>query len=158
MWVGVLSDTLEGVHPEIFTLFEGLDFILHCGGIGNFQILNDLSNLSPISGVLGNEDSPDEYPFEEVLFREMAGVNVLVAHEVGTPAKPQDRIQALLKLHQPKVVLFGRSKEPFNATVDERLWLNPGSASPQGRKGSSSAGLLEIDGQSVRGEIVYLTT
>ncbi len=158
MWIGVVSDTTGGLHPEIPNVLDGMDFIIHCGAIGSVDVLNELSKISPVSGVIGKGDSDEEFPFGTTLLREMAGVHVLVSHHVGTPARPRREIGHLLAEHDPKVLLFGSTLEPFNAAVNDCLWFNPGTAAPRnGAKKPSSAGILEIDGQTVRGEIIALS-
>ena len=88
MWIGVLSDTQGELHPEIPAVFDGMDFNIHCGGIGAATVLEELSHICPVSGVIGTGDSEDDYPFGKVLARQMGGINILVSHRVGTPARP----------------------------------------------------------------------
>lgn len=155
MWIGVVSDTHGELHPGIPEALDGMDFIIHCGGIGSMEVLNALSQISPVSGVIGRSDDRAEIPFGETLVREMAGVNVLVSHHVGTPSRPRKEIGRLLDELQPKVLLYGHTLEPFNAPVGDCLWFNPGpGSSGNGNKHVASAGILEIEGQVVRGEIL----
>ena len=151
MWVGVLSNTHGELNSELFNIFDGMDFIIHCGGIGGERVLEELSNISPTSGVLGNGDVAEEYPFEEVLVREMGGVPVLTTHAVNNPAEPDARIRDLLELYEPKVILFGNGEETYNVTIDDRFWFNPG-------PGHLGAGILEIDGSSIRGQLVTFSS
>lgn len=155
MWIGVVSDTQGELHRDIPEALDGMDFIIHCGGIGSIDVLNELSQISPVSGVIGRHDDRTEIPFGETLVREMAGVNVLVSHHVGTPTRPRKEIGRLLDEHQPKVLLYGHTLEPFNAPVGDCLWFNPGpGARDNGSRRVASAGILEIDGQVIRGEIL----
>ncbi len=154
MWIGVLADTSGGIHPGVLDLFDGMDFIVHCGRIGSPDVLNELSNISPISGVLGMGDAPEDFPFEAVFAKEMGGVLVMAVHDVGNPNEPRPVIQELVEDREPKVVLFGRPAEAFSATLDDRLWFGPGSASAS--HPSPSVGIVEIDGASLRSEIILL--
>lgn len=156
MWIGVLADTRGELHPRIPHIFQGMDFILHCGGIGAPGILEELSNLSPVTGVLGGSDEAADYPLGESLFREDWGIPLLVSHDVGSPGRPNAEATRLLAEYDPKVLIFGHSGEPFNAAISDRLWFNPGSASRSDGKVPASVGILEIDGQTARGEIVTL--
>lgn len=157
MWVGVLSETRGKIHPEIFDLFEGMDFIIHCGGIGSAEVINELSNLSPINGVLGPSDDPEIFSYlGPILVRELGGIDILVVNKVGAPAKPTEAVRDLIIHHEPKIVLFGQSGEPFNGKVDDRHWFSPGAANPKSAKSAASVGILEIEGASVRAEIVPL--
>ncbi|MCB9833519.1 MAG: metallophosphoesterase family protein [Planctomycetes bacterium] len=156
MWVGVLADTRDALDSRIMQAFEGMDYILHCGNIGSLSYVEQLSHLSPINGVLGDDDSPEDYPFETTLFRGDWGVPILVRHEAGSPSKPDAAILTLLEEYKPKALLFGAGGEAMNATVGKCLWLNPGSASGRNPAGLATVGILEIDGASVRAEIIRL--
>jgi len=147
MWVGVLSKTQGELHSELFNLFDGMDFIIHCGSIGGERILEELSNVAPTSGVLGVGDSHEDYPFEEVLVREMGGVSVMITQDINDPSNPDDRLNGLLAQHTPKVILFGNGDDSYTATIDDRFWFNPGPA-------HLGAGIVEIDGSSIRGQLV----
>ena len=156
MWIGVLADTCGELHPRIPHIFQGMDYILHCGGIGHPGILEELSNLSPVTGVLGSTDDAAEYPLGSSLFRDDWGLPLVVSYDIGSPSRPNEEAQRLLSVHNPKVLIYGHSGEPFNAAVADRLWFNPGSASRRDGKIPASVGILEIDGQTARGEIVPL--
>ena len=157
MWIGVIADTHGSLGPEVERVFEEmhLDWILHCGGIGDAAILDRLSAFARVTGVVGESDERDEYPLADHLVRDFGGVPILTHHDAGTPSRPSDSAQQLIEEHDPKVILFGRTGEAFNAAIDGRLWFNPGAANrAHAKEASASVGLLEIDGQSVRGEIV----
>ncbi len=156
MWIGILADTHGELHPKIPHIFQGMDYILHCGGIGAPGILEELSNLSPVTGVLGESDDAADYPLGTTLFREDWGLPLLVSYDVGTPSRPNAATCMLLTEHDPKVMIYGQSGEPFNASISDRLWFSPGSASRMDGKILPSVGILEIDGQTARGEIVPL--
>ncbi|MFT7616388.1 MAG: putative phosphodiesterase [Planctomycetota bacterium] len=156
MWIGVLADTCGEIHPRIPHIFQGMDYILHCGGIGAMGILEELSNLSPVTGVLGSTDDAADYPLGMTLFREDWGLPLLVSYNVGTPSRPNAETCLLLTEHDPKVLIYGHSGEPFNASVSDRLWFSPGSASRRDGKVPPSVGIIEIDGQTARGEIIPL--
>ena len=157
MWIGVLADSGGDLHPNVERVFDEmqLDWIIHCGGIGAPEILDRLSQYAPVTGVIGEMDDDTLYPFERRLMREIGGFSFYIAHEVGTPARPSDEIADVIDDLSPKVMLFGRSDEAFNSTVNDRLWFCPGRSA---RKGSDapSVGLIEVDGQAIRGEIINL--
>lgn len=155
MWIGVVADTRGTLHPRTLDVFEGMDFILHCGGIGDAKVLLELSNIAPTSGVIGSEDTDASFqPLNKVLFRKFGDVPILVMHDIGSPAKPNPAMSEVLDDMEPKALLFGQTKEPFSASIEKRLWFNPGSASLEATE--PSAGILELDGQAIRGEIIRL--
>ncbi|MEE9394214.1 MAG: metallophosphoesterase family protein [Planctomycetota bacterium] len=153
----MISDTDGGLHPKILEIFSTMDFIIHCGAIGAPEVLLDLSNCSPISGVLGPNDHAEEFqPLGLELCKTFLEVPLFVRHDLGTPSKPTKDLPRILETVAPKVLLFGKTREVFNGTVDDRLWFNPGSGSPSSNGRACSIGILEIEGQSVRGEIIPL--
>lgn len=156
LWIGVVSDTHGWLSPQILDVFDGLHYIVHCGNIGSPEVLNELSQIAPVVGVVSQTDDAELYPFEKTLFRKWLEVGVFVSHRIGDPARPHRAVRAQLEQQDPQVVLFGQSQKPFNNRIDSRLFFNPG---PAGRKRSRvqrSVGLLEVEGHSVRGEVVPL--
>lgn len=156
MWIGVLSDSCGVVPPRVIDLFEGLDFILHCGNIGDPKVLDTLSQLAPISGVLGPLDTAENYPFEVQLFRKWFDIGVYVTHKIGHPTRPVRGVRERLDQLKPEVVLFGRSEGAFNSRIDDRLYFNPGPSGKKRTKYRPSVGILELEGRIVRGEVVPL--
>jgi hypothetical protein len=154
MWIGVISDTAGTLPDQVLDVFDGVDYILHCGNIGDPQILNDLSQLAPIAGVLGSGDDPEVYPFQKVLVRKWFDVGVYVTHKIGDPMNLHPNMKKELDSHDPQVVLFGATGEAFNNRVDNRLFFNPGASGRRRVKYPRSIGLLEIEGHSVRAEVV----
>lgn len=158
MWIGVLSDTYGKVEPKIIDIFEGVDFILHCGNIGGAGVLEALSHCAPVTGVLGSIDDAAEYDGDLTtsLSRSWFDTDIYIAHRIGDPLDllpgPKQEIEAA----EPEVILFGHSHEPFNTRIEGRHYLNPGSASRRKNGHAPSVALLELDGKTVRGEIVSL--
>ena len=156
MWIGVIADTRGELNPKVHQIFQGMDYILHCGGIGSPAVLDELSNISPISGVIGEGDTELDYPFKSILFRKDWGIPLLVRYKVGTPSRPLAVVSGLIEENDPKVLLFGAQEEAFNAAVSNRLWFSPGLATTQDGSDPASVGILEIDGQIARGEVIPL--
>lgn len=156
MWIGVISDTHGVLNPKVLDIFDGVDYILHGGDIGHPSVLEELSQVAPVSGVVGQHDDPEEFPFEKTLFRKWFDVGVYVHHRIGEPGNmrrvPQKDVESL----DPQVVIFGHTHEAFNERVDDRLFFNPGPAGRRKMKLPRSIGLIELEGQLVRGEIVPL--
>jgi predicted phosphodiesterase len=143
MWIGVIADTFGEVAPRVHQVFQGMDYILHCGGIGSMAVLEELSNLAPVTGVLGESDDPHEFPLEETLLRKDFGIPILIRQKMGTPSRPDSLIQQMLLDFDPKVLLFGQSTEACNAVVSDRLWFYPGIANVEfAGPGAASVDLL----------------
>ncbi len=156
MWIGVISDTHGVLPPEALDIFGGVDYILHCGDVGDPKVLDDLSIVAPVAGVIGQSDDPAAYPFETVLFRRWFEVGIFVTHRIGDPVNPTRPVKADIERFDPQVVLFGHSLEPFNSRIEQRLFFNPGAAGKKRGRAPRSVGLLEIDGRNVRCEVVPL--
>ena len=56
MLVGGISDTQGYMDPRALSLLQGVDHILHAGGIGSIDIIQELQNIAPVTPVLGNVD------------------------------------------------------------------------------------------------------
>ena len=156
MWIGVISDTTGELPGNVFDVFDGVDYILHCGMIGDPQTLDDLSQIAPVAGVLSQQDDGELYPFERTLKRQWFDVGIYVCHKIGDPMNLQRSVEKEIEEFEPEVVLFGSGGEAFNNRVESRLFFNPGSAGRRRANQPRSIGLLEIDGHSVRAEIVPL--
>lgn len=154
MWIGVISDTAGVLMPGVVNVFDGVDYILHCGNIGDPCVLDELSQIAPITGVIGGNDSAEVYPFERTLFRKWFDIGIYVHHRIGDPMNLHRNTQKAIDDLEPQVVLFGSSGEAFNNRIESRLFFNPGAAGRRRVKEPRSVGLLEIAGHSVRAEIV----
>lgn len=156
MWIGVISDTCGLLNPQALDIFSGVDYILHCGDIGDPTILDTLSQVAPIAGVIGQSDDPGQYPFGRVLFRKWFDVGIYVNHRIGDPMNVMRAVKKEVERLDPQVVLFGHSHEAFNNRIESRLFFNPGGAGRKRPRFPRSVGLLELEGRLVRGEIVPL--
>ena len=154
MWIGVISDTRGQVLEQARDLFEGVDYILHCGNVGSASVLEELSLVAPITGVLGTLDDPEDYPLQKVLYKKWFEVGIYLRHDIGDPLNLTQEMKDEFAKEDPEVVLFGAGGDSFNNRVENRLFLNPGGCGLLLDEGVRSVGLLEIEGQSVRAEVV----
>lgn len=129
MRVGLISDTHNQLRPDVFTLFRGVDLILHAGDVGDPDILTDLAAIAPVHAVFGNTDG---YSVRDIVRAqvelELEGWKVLVTHghELGSP-KPE-----LLAAAYPgrDIIIYGHTHKPLLETVEAVLVVNPGAAGP----------------------------
>lgn len=156
MWIGVIGDTNGFLNPLVLDVFSGVDYILHSGDIGHPDVLDGLSLVAPVAGVVGQSDIPENYPFTRTLFRKWFEVGVYVNHRIGDPMDLSKVVRKEIEKVDPQVVIFGHSQEAYNTRIESRLFFNPGAAGKKRSKFPRSVGLLEIDGRTVRGEIVLL--
>ena len=156
MWIGVISESCIEIVPEVIEIFDGMDYILHCGGIGDPEILDALSQIAPVAGVIGPGDDPEQYPFERTLFRKWFDVGVYVTNRLGDPARLPASTRSILDELDPQVVLFGQNPGPFNTRIENRLYFNPGNAASRRGRPQCTIGILELEGRLVRGEVIPL--
>ena len=150
--VGLISDTHGLLRPEAKAFLQGSDRIVHAGDIGNPGILEELSEIAPVTAVRGNNDrGPWAQALRESEFLRVGEVLVYVVHDLAE--LDIDPIAAGVR-----VVLSGHSHQP---TVEERdgvLYVNPGSAGPRRFKLPIAVGELTVAGRSVSARTVVLQT
>lgn len=155
MWLGVLSNTDGAITPDVSKALHGVDYIVHCGGIGAWEVIEELSKVARVTGVLGPNDDPALIPFERSLSKPFSGATVYVVHKLGDPLDLPQAVRRDLQKIDPRIVLFG-GNAPFNSRVDGRLFFCPGAAGKKRAKQPRSVGMIEIDSQSVRAELIPL--
>ncbi len=157
MRLGVISDTHGLLRPEVFEVFEQVDYILHAGDVGDAQILIELEAVAPVTAVYGNVDPPEiRARLPQVATLELDGFAIVVTHgdQLGhpTPAKLHEAFP------RAEIIVFGHTHKPLLELVDRTVTLmNPGGAG-QARFGiRPSVGILELEaGIPPRGRIVLV--
>lgn len=123
--LGLISDTHGFLDPQVFTLFEGVDAILHAGDIGYASIIQELEGIAPVTAVLGNNDAGLDFRLTEVM--EAAGRKILV-HHIVNPRAPAESIGDRFRSAQPQAVVFGHTHQPFHESLHGVVLINPGYA------------------------------
>jgi len=141
MCLGLISDTHGHFDPRLPALFAEVDHILHAGDIGPWEILNQLERLAPVTAVLGNNDYGLDVRETEVV--ELGGRKFFLHHIVSPHALARGLGQRLAR-HQPDVVMFGHTHQPFCEKVGGRLFVNPGYAGKPRFKLERSVALMEL--------------
>jgi putative phosphoesterase len=150
MKIGLISDTHGLLRPQVLSALQGCDRIIHGGDIGKPEILDALSAIAPLTVVRGNNDTDDAWasdvPYEAVL--QVGGVAIYVTHILADVPQtlPAD----------VRVVVTGHSHKPLQQVRHGVLFINPGSAGPRRFKLPITVGLLHIEGEDVRGELIEL--
>lgn len=155
MWLGVISNTDGAISSDVTKALHGVDYIIHCGGIGTWEVIEELSKVARVTGVLGPADDPALIPFEKALAKPFGGSTVYVVHKLGDPLDIPQALKREIQRIDPRIVLFGGNAS-FNNRVDGRLFFSPGAAGRKRSKAGRSVGMIEIDSQSVRGEVITL--
>ena len=145
MRLGIISDTHGLLRPEVFTLFSGVDRILHAGDIGDAGLLGELEALAPVTAVWGNTDGFDlRARLPEVVATRIEGFDFLLihGHQLGVPT-PEGLNRAY---PQAEVIIYGHTHKPLLTLVDEVVTvMNPGGAGPFRFGLPASVGILELE-------------
>jgi hypothetical protein len=160
--LGLISDTHGGivnwddVHPKVAPLFESVDAILHCGDVGNYDVLDALGGIAPVLALRNTEDPPARGPdlVDGNRVIDVGGTRIgLVFSLTGPPVEavvdpglsfpkvPAGRVGESLFGHAVDVVVFGGTHEDLIAQAGGTLFVNPGSPSLAVR---TTVGLLRI--------------
>jgi uncharacterized protein len=154
MRIGVISDTHNYFDPRIPQLFGGVGHILHAGDIGLPAILLQLEKIAPVTAVLGNTDDPG-FHYRQTDVVRIAGHKFLVQHIVS-PRSLADTIKARLAHERPDVVVFGHTHKPFNRTIGDTLFFNPGYAGKPRFGLERSVAILHCGAKGIRAEYLPL--
>lgn len=159
MKIGVLSDThLHQVTRKFQDIYEGclsdMDLILHAGDVVTPDVI-DFLNAKSFHGVAGNMDPPilhEILPAKKVL--EIAGYRVGLIHGWGPAEGLEDRILSVFS--DVDIIVYGHSHVPANHIREGILLFNPGTATGYSATGEHSIGILRLEKEEARGEIIYL--
>lgn len=162
MLIGVVSDTHGFYDPQVPQLLGGVKHILHAGDIGTGQIIEQLSEIAPVTAVRGNNDREGpESGFPEVETLELGGCRIYLTHIVKVPKEGDGAGLAAYLDARADVVVFGHSHMAFCETreTEQRgplTFFNPGAAGKRRFKVVPSIGLLDVGPDRVEGRILAL--
>lgn len=156
MKIGVVSDTHSYVVPrQMLNDFKSVDLIVHAGDFCSMTDLNIFKKIQKVRAVFGNMDGLELRQIlpERDLF-EIDGVKVGLYHGRGSSGNILKLVKSEFRKEAPDVVIFGHSHQPFNETIDNVLYFNPGSPTDVVRAPYCSYGILGIANGKVSGKIV----
>jgi putative phosphoesterase len=151
--IGLLSDTHNFLHPEIFNFFEHCDEIWHAGDIGNAGLAKQLASFKKLRAVFGNIDGSDvriEYPEIQNFFCE--DVKVLMQHIGGYPGRYEPATRQLILREKPGLFISGHS-HILKVIYDKKhqlLHMNPGAAGKYGFHQVITLLRFTIDGKAIK--------
>ncbi len=155
MRIGVISDTHGLLRPDVFTVFAGVEQILHAGDVGPPDLLIELGALAPVTAVYGNTDGlalRNRLP--DTVSLELDGVRVVLLHgdQFGSPTP-----EGLAAAHPAAdLVVYGHTHRPLLQQVESVTVLNPGSAGPRRFKIPPTVALLEVQEGRLTSRMVEL--
>jgi len=158
MRIGVIADTHGLLRPEVFSIFQAVDHILHGGDVGEPRILADLETLAPVTAVYGNTDGPElRATLPQVASLRLDGFDIVVTHgdQFGspTPASLHDAFP------EAEIIVYGHTHRPLLELVDRTVTvMNPGGAGPRRFDLLPSVGIMELEpGIPPRARLVALS-
>ncbi|HEX2091675.1 MAG TPA: metallophosphoesterase family protein [Longimicrobiaceae bacterium] len=155
MRVGIISDTHGLLRPEVFTVFEGVEHVLHAGDVGPAELLTELEAIAPVTAVWGNTDGWEvRGRVREVARVELDGVRVVVVHgmQVGSPTPAK----VAAAYPDADLVVFGHSHRPVVERVGAILAVNPGSAGPRRFRDPVTVAVAELTSGRASARLVTL--
>jgi putative phosphoesterase len=146
MKIGIISDTHGYFDPQIPSLLDGVEHILHGGDVGEGPVRPSLEKIAPLTAVLGNTDYGLDLSETEVL--QLGGRKFLVHHILDVDA-PDEVIEKRIERERPDVVVFGHTHKICNRHLGTTLYLNPGYSGKPRSGVSRSVAVLNCDPQRV---------
>lgn len=120
--VGVISDTHGLLRPQVKSIFNGCDQILHAGDVGDEQVLEDLAQIAPVTAVRGNMDHGSwSNRLSRIEMVATEGVFFYILHDLYH----LDLEPTTAGIH---VVVSGHTHRPDIRKKAGVIYLNPGSA------------------------------
>jgi putative phosphoesterase len=156
--IGIISDTHVphfSFPNAIWTLFDGVELIIHAGDLSTLSVLSKLETIAPVVAVQGNVEREEvirELPIKREVV--IGHCRIGVVHILGDSSYYERT--ARQEFPNARVIVFGHSHMPYNQEHNGQLLFNPGSATDRRRQPTCSIGILSIDNEalSVHGEII----
>lgn len=161
MRIGVISDThipifTSEIPSEVRKVFSSCDLIVHAGDIVESRVIEEFRKIAETKAVHGNMDSEElQRMLPESLIFEVSGKKIGVIHGRGSGKTLLDLVRNFFKT-KPDIIIFGHSHTPFNETIGGTLYFNPGSATDTMLSGKRTYGVISIEGDEIRSQIVEM--
>jgi uncharacterized protein len=135
--IGLISDTHSHFDPKLKEFFADVDEIWHAGDIGNWSVMEKLSEITPnIKAVFGNIDGHEiRIQTKEHLIWEVEGLKIWMTHIGGYPRHYTAAVKGMMNEVKPDIFICGHSHilrvmrdEKFNSMIV----MNPGAAGVHG--------------------------
>ena len=130
MKIGLISDTHNYLHSDIFNYLDNCDEVWHAGDIGNIACLKKLEEFKKVRAVYGNiDDYIVRRETKEFLFFNINNVKFLITHIAGKPLCYNLNTIQLIKKLSPDVLICGHSHilKIQKDIKNNLLYVNPGS-------------------------------
>src|SRR3984885_3462206 len=163
MRIVVLSDThaprrWKACPPAVASQLRDADLILHAGDVCTAAVLDELAQYAPVTAVVGNNDGPDAAAWGAAAppGRAREALPVAMIHDSGTATGRLPRLRA--RFPEARLVVFGHSHIPLDASGGALRVFNPGSPTDLRRQPHGTLGVLNVaDGALIEARIVEVT-
>lgn len=170
--LGIITDThipqrIKVLPPRVFTVFRGVDRILHAGDISSRRVLDQLAQIAPVDAVAGNADLfKHGLPLTTVI--EVEGWRIGLVHGHGgwsryLRSKVRNRFgydeEQSLKTVQKSfgrvdAIVFGHTHRFYHGERSGILLFNPGPIAPDFyNTPGPQVGLLHVTARTITSEI-----
>ncbi|MGB0866549.1 MAG: metallophosphoesterase family protein [Granulosicoccaceae bacterium] len=150
--VMIVSDTHGQIDPHIAQMSQQVDFVLHCGDIGDAHVLGALQPRRRVHVITGNNDTPARAPSQdlpllanlsETLSLDLPGGVLLAVH--GHRQVPASKRHQILRRLYPDVrcIAYGHSHRLLIDDADTPQIVNPGAAGRDRTHGGPSCLILD---------------
>ncbi|NKB99143.1 MAG: YfcE family phosphodiesterase [Pseudomonadales bacterium] len=167
--VGLIADThmpgtIANLWPQVHAAFDGVDCILHAGDLHVTDVIDELETIAPTFVSSGNGDvDVEHHRLKDTWTGNLAGIPVGIGHHFPTPARANSE-RLLKKLGRafdtfdPRIVIYGHTHLAELHHVDERIYVNPGSATLPNNQSTrlGTLGLMELGGGRISIELYQL--
>ena len=150
MLIGVISDTHGLLRQEALVALAEVEHILHIGDVGDFEILDELRKIAPVTAIRGNIDVYGEcakLPATEMV--ELGGRYFYMVHSIHD-------LDIDPRAAGVGVVVSGHSHKPLIERKGGVMYLNPGSAGPRRFSLPVTVALVTVGDGEVDARIVGL--
>jgi uncharacterized protein len=163
--IGVISDThlhandVARLPSEILDLFRRFDvgLIVHGGDIVDQAILDRLATVAPTIAVHGNNEPLElwkQLPERIILTVDPWKIGIVHGH-----GGPSARVTAKTAFPEPvDFAIYGHSHIPMIEEVDGVVYFNPGSPTDRRWSAHFGIGIVRIDQQGIRPELILFDT
>jgi uncharacterized protein len=159
--IGVLSDTHLSRHEKLVdeiieNHLSSVDIFIHAGDMVCLPVLHSLyATGKPVYAVSGNMDPAEvkgRYPAKKII--DVEGIRIGIIHGWGSPNTIRQRI--IEEFSDVGAIVYGHTHKPFCSFEAGILFFNPGSPTDSRFTKEGSVGIIEIDSNIMRGEIIGL--
>lgn len=161
--IGIISDTHiptrgRRLPPDIFSILEDVQLILHAGDLVDENILLELQTIAPVEAVAGNMDPVHLHAkLGRLKLIEAGGITLGLLHgDAGGHNIKYKEAEELFLPHRPRVIVFGHLHVPVIKEIGGVLFFNPGSLVDPRQEPRATCGKIFIEDNTVNSTIIYL--